>query len=151
MARYFEPRSSLIGDLTQNLQEFVVSNGVIATQGFALTLTSGYAELCGTNEPLLGIAAETVTGNTSSAKVKVFTDPNILYYNDADGNLGQVDDIGKVYQLTGSRRIDQSAAAAAEGASLTTYQFILVKTNPDGDNDLSEGLFKPHSPQLNSQ
>lgn len=151
MARYFEPRGSVVGDLTENLQEFVVSNAVRVTKGFALTLVSGYVELCAANEPLLGVAAENKLGNTSSAKVKVHTDPNMLYYNDADANLGQVNDIGTVYQVSGSRRIDQSTGTAAEGATLTTYQFILVKTNPDGDNDLSEGSFKPYNSQLSSQ
>ncbi len=151
MARYFEPRGSITGDLTQHMQEFVVSNAVVVTRGFAVTLVNGYLELCGTNQPLLGVAAETVTGDTNSVKVQVYTDPNMLYYNDADGNLGQVNDVGQVYQVSGSRRIDQSTGSDAEGAALTTYQFILVKTDPDSDSDLSEGLFKPFNHQLASQ
>ena len=150
MATFFEPRSSLDGDLTSSLMEFVVSNAVRVTKGFAVTLVNGYVELCSANQPLLGVAAETILGNTSSVKVAVYTNPNIIYYNDADGNNAQVNDIGQAYQVSGSRRIDQSTGSDAEGAALTTYQFILVKTDPDGDGDLSKGLFKPFNSQLGS-
>lgn len=146
----FEPRGSITGDLTSAIQEFIVSNGVTCTKGYAVTLWNGYLENVAANQPLLGVAAETVKGTTASVKCGVYCDPNILYYNDADGNNANAD-VGQAYQVTASRRIDQSTGLDAEGANLTKYQFILVKTDPDGDADRSKGLFKPFNSQLSHQ
>ena len=138
----FIPRNSITGDSTGALTHFVVSNGVTITQGYAVTLVGGYVEvIANTGEALLGVAAETVTGD-GSKKVGVHTDPNTIYYNDADGNLAQAD-VGKVYRTTAGFKIDQST-----GAVNTAYPFILVGIDPDGDGDASKGLFKPYRTQL---
>lgn len=136
----FEPRSSITGDLTQALTYFRVSNGITVTKGNAVALILGYVENhAGTvAEELLGVAASTVTGTAASIEVGVYCDPNILYYNDADGSLA-VADLGKVYRPTaGGAQIDQST-----GSANSTQDFILVKNDPDGDQDASKGLFKP--------
>jgi len=153
MAVKFEPRSSIAGDLTQALSYFKLSNAVVVTMGDALTIVNGFVERldkaqAGVNQYLLGVAAETLTGTSASAEIGVYCDPNLLYYSDADGDLATAD-IGKIYCVTtGANRIDQSTAKAA--TTNTTFPFILVKTDPDGDNDASKGLFKPYHTLLGS-
>lgn len=145
MAVKFEPRGSITGDLTEAISYFKASNGVIITQGNAVTLVSGFVEnLDGTvAQDLLGVASETVTGTSASVEVGIYCDPNILYYNDADDVLAN-GDIGKVYRtISGGNQIDQ-----ATGSASSAQQFILVKRDPDGDQDASKGLFKPYKTLL---
>jgi hypothetical protein len=145
----FEPRGSLSGNLTQATFPFIVSNGVLVTAGNAVALVSGYVEnidaIDGGDVGVLGVAVETVTGNSSSATCAIICDPNVVYYNDADGNVAQAD-IGKVYQTviaSGKMKIDQSTGAATSG-----NKFVLIKKDPDDDKDASKGLFKIYTSQL---
>ena len=138
----FEPRGSLAGDLTQATFPFIVSNGHTVTAGNAVCLVEGYLEsLSPTDDAsgVLGVAVGTVTGNSSSATVGVICDPNVVYFNDADGSLAQAD-LGKVYKVvtaSGKMSIDQST-----GATTSANHFVLIKKDPDGDRDASKGLFK---------
>lgn len=147
----FEPRGTTAGDLTQALMDFIVSNGVVVTAGNAVTLISGYVE----NQEkavgragILGVAASTVTGTSASATVGVYCDPNITFYNDADGSLAQAD-IGNIYNTvitSGKMYIDQSTGTSAIAS--TSLPFVLVKKDPDGDQDASKGLFKIYNSVL---
>lgn len=116
-----------------------------------MTLVSGFVEILNggeddADELLLGVAAETVTGDSSSTEVGVYCDPNMTYYNDADGDLASAD-VGAIYCCTTTgNQIDQSSAETV--LDYTTYPFILVGTNPDGDQDHSKGLFKPYQTYL---
>ena len=140
----FVPRGTIAGDAPGATFGFVVSSGVIVTVGNVVTLVSGYVEnIADTGEPVLGVAAGTVTGNGTN-KVQVYTDPNLIFYNDSDGTLAQTD-VGKVYRTTASKKIDQST-----GAVNTAYAFVLVGVDPDGDADASKGLFKIYRSQLAS-
>lgn len=148
----FEPRGSSVGDLVQALTPYVVSSGILVTAGNAVTLVAGYVENLEAGERLLGVASKTVTGNSSSATVGVYCDPNITYYNDADGVLAQAD-VGKIYKTTtasGKMKIDQSEATTPAVGAVTSaaYAFLLVERDPDGDGDASKGLFKPYNSQL---
>ena len=137
----FLPQGSVTGDLTEALNYFNVSNGVTITKGNAVVLSGGYVENHDGSvaDRLLGVAAGTVTGTSASLEVGVYCDPNILYHNDADGDL-TIDDVGKGFRVTaGGTQIDESTATAN-----SAVQFILVKRNPDGDDDKSKGLFKPY-------
>ena len=141
----FVPQGSITGDLTQALTYFTVSSGITITRGNAVVLTGGYVENhAGTvADRLLGVAAETVTGTSASLQVGIYCDPNILYHNDADGDL-TIAYVGTTFRVTaGGTRIDQSTSAAE-----STTQFILVKRDPDGDGDASKGLFKPYKTLL---
>ena len=137
----FVPQGSITGDLTQALTYFTVSSGITITKGNAVALTGGYVENhAGTvADRLLGVAAETVTGTSASNQIGIYCDPNILYHNDADGDL-TIAYVGTCFRVTaGGTRIDQSTTTAN-----SAIQFILVKRDPDGDNDASVGLFKPY-------
>lgn len=142
---FFEPRSSVAGDLTTALTYFKASNGVIITAGYAVSLVAGFVEnIADTGDPLLGVSSETVTGTSTSTEVGIYCDPNMVYYNDADGSIINTD-IGKVFRTTTSGVIDQST-----GAINTAYAFVCIKRDPDGDADASKGLFKPYRTQLQS-
>lgn len=149
----FEPRGSLSGDLTQATFPFIVSNGVVVTAGNPVFINSGgYLDNIGilseSAKGMLGVAVETVTGSSASATCGVICDPNVVYYNDADGDLAQAD-LGKVYQVTiasGKAKIDQST-----GAVTSANKMILIKKDPDGDKNASKGLFKIYASQLLSK
>lgn len=152
MIQGYEPRGSLTGDLTQATFPFVVSNGVTITAGNPVALVGGYVEnidaIDSGDVGVLGVAVETVTGDSSSATVGVICDPDVVYYNDADGDLAQAD-VGKVYQTlitSGEAKIDEST-----GAADSANKFVLIKRDPDGDGDASKGLFKIYTSQLSNR
>ena len=137
-----QPWGSLSGDLTEHLLHFRVSSLTIATLGHPQLLVNGYLEpLNGTTaDEVAGVAAETVTGDTSSAVCAVYTDPNILYANDADGVLSFAD-VGQVFRvLTDTGQID-----ASTGTLSSNHAFVLVKVDPYQENDFSAGLFKVYT------
>ena len=148
----FEPRGSLAGDLTQATFPFIVKNATLITAGNAVVLNAGFVEnataLNDGFHGILGVATATVTGTTGSATVGVICDPNVVYYNDADGSLAQAD-VGKVYQIvvtSGKQYVDQTT-----GAAESANKMILIKKDPDGDKDASKGLFKIYSSQLSNR
>ena len=135
-----EPWGSMTGDLTQQLLEFRVSSLTIATKGHPQQLINGYLEpMDGTvaGDEVAGVAAETVTGNTASAVCGVYTDPNIVYSNDADGVLSFVD-VGQTFRILA----DTGQVDASTGAFSSNQPFILVRVDPYQENDFSAGLFK---------
>ena len=137
----FLPQCSIVGDLTEALTYFVASSGITITKGNAVVLTGGYVENHNGTvaDRLLGVVAETVTGTSASLEVGVYCDPNIIYHNDADGDL-TIDDVGKVFRVTaGGTQIDESTAT-----SESSTQFVLIKRDPDGNGDASTGWFKPY-------
>ena len=78
---------------------------------------------------------------------EVVVDPSgsILWYNDADGDLAQAQ-VNALYDvLAGADQIDQSSVEDTSG------QFQLVSIDPDGDADLSKGLFRISEPQWITQ
>jgi len=141
----FVPQGSITGDLTQALTYFTASNGITITRGNAVALKGGYVENhAGTvADRLLGVAAETITGTSASLQIGIYCDPNILYHNDASGDL-TIAYIGTCFRVTaGGTQIDQGTSAAN-----SAIQFVLVKRDPDGDGDASKGLFKPYKTLL---
>lgn len=89
----------------------------------------------------------TASDNSSRAhyiKVKVLLDPagQILYYNDASGDLAQTN-LGQLFDcVAGSSQIDQASASDTSGS------FQLLVLDPDGDGDASKGLFRIVENQL---
>jgi len=134
-----EPWGSLSGDLTEHLLKFRVSSLITITKGYPVIQKNGYLEMVDgiVLEDILGVAAETVKGTTTSAKCAIYTDPDIIYANDANGVL-KFADVGKVYRvIANSGQIRQSS-----GVANTTQQFVLIKVDPYEENDMSAGLFK---------
>lgn len=93
----------------------------------------------------------TSSTNTSDAtrklkgQVEISIAGNVLYSNDADGDLAQTN-VGQLFDLTsGGDQVAQSTASDTSG------QVQLVKLDPDGDADASKGLFRIVETQLISQ
>lgn len=138
-----QPWGSLSGDLTEHLLRFRVSSLTIATLGHPQQLVNGYLEpMDGTvaGDEVAGVAAETITGNTSSATCAVYTDPNILYANDADGVLTFAA-VGQSFRiLANTGQVD-----ASTGTISSDQPFVLVRVDPYLENDFSAGLFKVYT------
>ena len=134
----FTPYRTISGDHVGNVEHFVVSNGVTVTEGHMVRLDGGYIDPAAAGESILGVAAETVTGDGSKVAA-VYVDPNILYLNDADGDFTQAK-VGLHCDLASSSQVDASTATTA------TAQLLLVEYNIGGD--ASQGLFKIYESQL---
>jgi hypothetical protein len=88
-------------------------------------------------------ADDTVTtssSNVSTYKIKgqVIVDPagTCLFYNDTNGSLSQTM-VGSCFDMTsGGDRVDQGTTTDG------TAVFQLLEIDPDGDGDLSKGLFR---------
>lgn len=122
------------------------------TKGLPVVLDAGFLEVGDAGKPCLGIAAATVLGTSASAKCAVYCDPDALYFNDADDVLAYAK-VGSAFQITSTikhtTKIDASTASDTyTGGNHTAYQFVLLKVDPDSQNDMSNGLFKIHTPQL---
>lgn len=93
------------------------------------------------------IGSETYAAASDNATVdkvvaRVIIDPQMTYYNDADGALAQAQ-VGTYYELlAASDQVDQSET--------TTYsaQLILLEIDPHNDSDASKGIFKIVESQL---
>ena len=174
----FIPRKHLYGSLAQASREsFRAGNSATLVIGDAVRFnTGGLAVRAGAGVPVLGIVVGIVdeneinpfsyayTNNTGATltpddtvvtasdnssrahyiKVQVLLDPagQILYYNDADADLGQTN-VGQLFDcVAASGQISQSTASDTSGS------FQLVSLDPDGDADLSKGLFRIVENQL---
>lgn len=169
MAGFF-PRKNLAGAEEATIRQeknLIIANSKTITIGDAVALSSGFVDLVGAGNRVLGIVtgfvdknglpvnharkshAATISGSGNSLTVVtasnnqtvdqiravVCTDPNVLYYNDADDSLAQAQ-VGTYYDVVAaSDQIDQSTTS-------TTGQFVLLEIDPDGDADASKGLFK---------
>lgn len=87
--------------------------------------------------------------NTTVDKVlaRVIVDPNMEYYNDADGSLAQAD-IGTYHDLVAaSDQIDQDTGSTGQEGD-NTNGWILLEIDPHNDGDASKGIFKNVKSQL---
>ena len=127
---------------------------VVAAGGSVLGILMGIVDQDGINVFETGRAGgtsgSTLTGddtiavsstNTSDAtrklkaRVAISNGLNAKYYNDSDGSLAQAN-LGQFFDTDATG--DQIATGTASDAS---GQFQLVEIDPDGDADLSKGIF----------
>ena len=160
--------------------DYIIANSVTIKIGDALLINeAGFVRRSAAGEPILGVCvglvdvnginvfsprASGTTGSTltpddtlatsstnqsdavRNLKAQIQLDPAglLLYYNDADADLAATNDF-QFYdssaagnQITGSTNLD------------TNGQWQLVKRDPDGDADLSKGLFRINESQMNA-
>lgn len=176
----FRFRKSLHGPDNPMILKFRAGNSVTLTHGDAVRLNNaGLVVLAAAGNPVLGIVhgitdelggnllalgyknntGATLTGDdtvatasdnstrTNYIMVEVEVDPagSAVYYNDADGNLAQTNLLQFFDVLAASDQIDSSSASDTSG------QFQLVALDPDGDGDLSKGLWRIAESQLITQ
>lgn len=179
VTNYFEPRKYLYGNEHPSAQNFRMGNSATLTIGDVVRLNNAGALVrCAAGDAVLGIlvgivddkdinpfsliytnntgatltpddTVVTASDNTTRAqylKGKVLVDPAgvILFYNDASGNLA-LTNLGQFFDHDADAdQIDQSTASDTSG------QFQLIELDPDGDADLSKGLFRIAEPLLMS-
>ncbi len=160
----FSFRGHLLGAQNPVTTDLIIGNSVTVTAGDAVNISGGFAALVTTGSKVFGIVAGIVDNNgidldntaatnydgtyTSSSntyvasgdnqsdkkiKFKVICDPYALFYNDTTGSLVQADE--KLF-------FDAADEDQITATSSTTGQFQLWKRDPDGDADLSKGIFR---------
>jgi len=175
----FRFRKSLYGGDLPAAQEFRVANSTTLKLGDAVRVnTGGFLVRAAAANPVLGILIglynqdginpfslgadavgatlteddQVATGSanqTAATYIKgaVVVDPAgvLLWYNDANGNFTIANDLQLCDVVAASGQIDQGTVSDTSG------QFQLISRDPDGDGDLSKGLFRIAEPQLISQ
>ena len=175
---FYPRANLLGGANTQPMYDYIIANSTTIKIGDAVRVnTSGFIVRAAAGEAILGVVESIVDANginvfspratgttgttltpddqvavsstnqsdaTRNIKVQVKLDPagQVLYYNDADGDLAATND----FQF-----FDSSAAGNQITASTnldTNGQWQLIKRDPDGDGDLSKGLFRIAEGQL---
>ncbi len=91
-----------------------------------------------TPDDQVAVSSTNQSDATRNIKVQVKLDPagQILYYNDADGDLAATNDFQFFDSNASGNQITQSSASDTNG------QWQLVLRDPDNDGDASKGLFR---------
>lgn len=164
----FEYRGHLLGGRqSPGLFTRTIGDSETITIGDAVKLSSGYIAACDDGDSVFGIVvglvdkdgidlqntAYTLDGtyteggvgvgtyaaaadNSTDVQVQaqVICDPYALFYNDAAGAMTEAE-VGTFFDLTDEDQIkDQSGT--------TKGAFQLMEVDPDGESDMSEGLFR---------
>lgn len=116
----------------------IVKSSSVVVSGDMVKWDAGYVDLATASGRIYGCAlnSDSVTGDgTKTVPVLVPVDDSLGFYNDADGDLAQVQ-IGTFYTLlAASDQISQSTTSATAG------QMRLIEIDPHGDADDSKGVF----------
>jgi len=145
---------NIAGGTAPMAKRFLIKADEVITKGDWLTVDDGTGKVSvvdAATDPLLGMANETVTGNTGGTnKVEVLLAmPGTLFLMDND-NVGETfaqDDVGEWHGITGAtgaQQIDTNSDGAAPTSS--KCQLICLEYNPQGhsmDSDTSIGLYTP--------
>lgn len=138
---------------TAPIQKFLIKASEVITKGDWLSIdaTVGKADVAAADEPLLGIANETVTGNSGGTNMVevVLALPGTKFIMDNDNTTETFErpDVGEWHDITGAtgaQQVDTNADAAAPSA--TAHQLLCLDYNPQGfgmDSDTSIGLYTP--------
>jgi hypothetical protein len=164
----FEYRGHLMGGRqSPGMLTRTIANSTTITKGDAVKLSSGYLAPCGDGDKVMGIVVGLVDkdgidlSNTSYSldgtyteggigvetyvsaddnvtdkmvQAQIIIDPYAKFYNDAAGDMTEAE-VGKFFDLTDEDQIkDQSGT--------TKGAFQLMEVDPDGKDDMSEGLFR---------
>jgi hypothetical protein len=149
-ARYI---GNLNGGTSPITKRFLIKASEVITKGDWITVdgATGKVDVAAADEPLLGVANETVTGNAGGTnKVEIILAmPGTLFIMDND-NVAETfaqDDVGEWHAITGTtgaQQVDTNADAAAPSSSAN--QVLCLEYNPQGhglDSDTSIGLYTP--------
>ena len=140
-----------IGGGTATIKNFIAKSTEVITKGDWISIddASGHADVAGADEPLMGIANETVTGTGSNYVEVVLALPGTLFLmdNDNDTDTFARTDVGEwtdITGTTGAQQVDTSTGAATPDAN--SSQLVALDYNPQGfgmDGDTSIGLYTP--------
>lgn len=99
-----------------------------------------------TPDDQIAVSSTNQSDATRNVKGTVRLDPAgvLYYYNDADGDLAATNELQFFDNNASGNQITQSTASDSNG------QWQLVKRDPDGDADLSKGLFRINESQFSA-
>ena len=140
---------------TAPIAKFLIKATEVIAKGDLLTIDDGTGKVdvvaSGGNEPLLGIANETVTGNSGGTnKVEVILalhGSKWIMDNDNTSETFAQDDVGEWVDViggTGACIVDTDTDGATPGSAKSTL--LCLEYNPQGygyDDDTSIGLYTP--------
>ena len=91
-----------------------------------------------TPDDMVAVSSTNQSDATRNVKVDVYIDPAgvLLFYNDADADQAATNDFQYFDSSATGNQITQSTASDANG------QWQLMQRDPDGDADLSKGLYR---------
>ena len=134
-------------------KSFLIKASEVITKGDWITVDggTGKVDVAAADEPLLGVANETVTGNAGGTnKVEIILAmPGTLFIMDNDNTTETFaqDDVGEwqaITGTTGAQIIDTNVDSATPSSSAN--QLLCLEYNPQGhglDSDTSIGLYTP--------
>ena len=154
----FAYRKNLLTKDAPTILRFIIDNSDVVSIGDAMSInTDGHAILGAASDEILGIAVGVVDKNglpiapdsgttdtytmdsdnetVDQNEVEVVVDKYSLFYNDSSGTLATTN-LMQFFDLTDEDQINQGTASDASG------QFQLISLDPDGDGDVSKGLFR---------
>jgi hypothetical protein len=121
-----------------------VVTGLVDQNGISVfsPRAAGTAGATLTGDDTLGTSSTNASDATRNLKAQVILDPagNCLFYNDSDSTLAQTN----LFQMFDVATGDQVTV----GGSDSNGQVQLMQIDPDGDADLSKGLFRIHENQF---
>jgi len=130
---------SAVGDAVLGIITGIVDNDNIPVNAFGYTGATGHTN---SGDDTVTTASNNATrARAVYAEITVALDP-ILFYNDASADLAQTNLMQFFDHDSDGDQIDFSTASDTSG------QFQLIQLDPDGDGDLSKGLFRVAEPQL---
>lgn len=95
-----------------------------------------------TPDDTVAVSSTNQSDATRNIKAEIIVNPDVLFYNDANGDLAATNE-GQLFDtVAAGDQIDQSSASDTSG------QFQLIERDPDGDGDASKGLFRIAESQL---
>ena len=140
---------------TAPVRNFLIKAAEVIAKGDWLTIDGGTGKVdvvtANGDEPLLGVANETVTGNSGGTNYVevVVALPGTLFIMDNDNTTETFaqDDVGEWHNIngaTGANQIDTNEDAATPSSSAGSL--VCLEYNPQGyghDSDTSIGLYTP--------
>jgi hypothetical protein len=138
---------------TVPVRHFVVKSSQVITKGDWLSVdTAGLVDVAGSDEPLLGVANETVTGDGTKTVETILALPGTMFLmdNDNDTETFAIGDQGEWHNITGATGVQQvNTNVDAETPSASANQLVCIEYNPQDylggiyDADTSIGLYTP--------
>jgi hypothetical protein len=138
---------------TVPVRQFVAKSSETITKGDWLSIdTAGLVDVAGADEPLLGVANQTVTGDGTKTVEVILALPGTMFLmdNDNDTETFAIGDQGEWHAIVGSTGAQQvNTNVDAEAPSSTVNQLVCLEYNPKGyrggiyDADTSIGLYTP--------
>jgi len=133
--------------------KYLIKASEVITRGDWLTFDdgTGKVDVAAADEPLLGVANETVTGNSGGTNyvevILALPGTQFLMDNDNDTETFAQTDVGEWHAITGTtgaQQVDTNVGAATPSSSAN--QLLCLGYNPQGygyDSDTSIGLYTP--------